>query len=73
MFFALQPHAGRAQPYLEMLIGANVFFTVTHLDDNFEGGVSSTNYDDTALSLGPGGGMMMRLWGAERTPGSRSV
>jgi hypothetical protein len=69
LFVRLQPHIGRVQPYIEMLAGANVFFTVTYIDNNYEGGLSSTNYDDTAFSMGPGGGLFVRLWGGHSESG----
>lgn len=66
----LQSTAGAIRPYLDGLIGLSYFFTETAVrdEDNIGGEniASSTNHDDSVLSYGFGGGLMIRVYQAER-------
>ena len=61
----LQPPTGFVQPYVDGLFGFKYFFTKTSIsDEDFRGDdpiVSSTNFDDAALSYGVGGGLDIQI------------
>ena len=65
----VQPQTGAVQPYIEGLFGFKYLFTRTSIKNipTDETVVSSTNFDDFASSFGPGAGVDIRLWEAERT------
>ncbi len=61
----LQPPNGPVRPYVDGLFGLKYFFTETRIedvDDYGESVFSSTNYDDTALSYGLGGGLQVKVY-----------
>ncbi len=52
------------RPYFEGRFGINYLYTETHIDDIGDGDeiASSTNFDDTAVTYGGGGGLMFQVW-----------
>ncbi len=52
------------KPYFEGLVGFHYLWTETSIKDNDwdADDISSTNYDDAALSYGGGGGLMIRVY-----------
>lgn len=54
------PSTRAVRPYIEGVIGFNYLWTQTSIR-NSDDDISSTNYNDTALSVGPGGGVFLRL------------
>ena len=65
LLLRLQPPVGPVRPYVDGLFGFKHFFTETRIkDDNLFDGptlASSTNFNDTALSYGVGGGVQFRV------------
>lgn len=67
LFFRLQPPGGSFRPYVDGLVGFKYLFTDTRIrNEGFddEDIARSTNFDDAALSYGPGAGVQARIWGA---------
>lgn len=66
----LQSTAGAFRPYLDGMIGLSYFFTQTVVrdEDDFDDEeiASSTNQDDSVLSYGFGGGLMIRVYQSEK-------
>lgn len=65
-----QAPEGRFRPYAEGLLGFNYFFTETSVysrggQNNGEAIASDTNYEDTALAYGFGGGFMIQVFDGE--------
>lgn len=61
-----QHRKGTFRPYAEGLVGLKYLFTSTSIegsgDLDDDGGLSDTNFDDTALSYGFGAGVDVQLW-----------
>lgn len=72
-FLRLQPQDGLFRPYVEGLVGLNVFWTESEVkDERYENRdfAGSTNLSDVAFSYGAGGGLMIRVHrGESDTPG----
>ncbi|MCP5052534.1 MAG: outer membrane beta-barrel protein [bacterium] len=65
-FLRIQPFKhGTVSPYIDGLLGVNYLWTETSIGDDHgydeEEVVIETNYEDTALAYGIGGGLMIRL------------
>ena len=58
-----QPRKGKVRPYAEGLVGAKYLFTDTSIGDNFsdQNIASDTNFSDTTISYGVGGGVQIHL------------
>ncbi|HMB93222.1 MAG TPA: outer membrane beta-barrel protein [Rhodothermales bacterium] len=67
LLLRIQPPTGMVQPYLDGLFGLKHFSTETSIhSENFNDGdpiASSTNFEDTALSYGVGGGLSVKVYG----------
>lgn len=64
LMMRLQPPSGSFRPYADALFGFNYLFTETQITDSEEVDdeiASSTNFDDSALSYGFGGGLRFKL------------
>lgn len=65
LLMRLQPPVGPVRPYVDGLFGFKHFFTQTRVEDQgvYDGPIvaSSTNFNDTALSYGVGGGIQFLL------------
>ncbi len=59
-----QYQEGDLRPYADGLFGFNYLFMETKIqgEDDNEEVVSSTDFDDAALSYGVGGGLLVRVW-----------
>ena len=67
LFVRLQPPSGAFRPYGDAFVGFNYLFTDTRIrNEGFsdEDIARSTNFDDTALSYGFGGGVQIEVWNA---------
>lgn len=66
LLLRIQPPTGMVQPYLDGLFGLKHFSTETSIhNENFNDGdpiASSTNFSDTALSYGVGGGLSVQVY-----------
>lgn len=66
----LQPQQGSFQPYVDGLVGFKYLFTESEVQNNHfferEGVVSSTNFDDFAVSYGLGGGLDVAVYRDQR-------
>ncbi|MFQ5570529.1 MAG: hypothetical protein ACE5G0_12680 [Rhodothermales bacterium] len=66
LLLRIQPPRGAVQPYLDGLFGFKYFATETSIsDEDFFGDdpiVSSTNFEDAALSYGVGGGVNVEVY-----------
>lgn len=67
LLLRIQPATGVVQPYLDGLFGLKHFATETSIsDENFSADepiASSTNFEDTAMSYGVGGGLSVKVYG----------
>lgn len=65
VFLRMQPSRGRLRPYLDALLGLNHLRTDTRVEDDGwdnQEAIASTNWiQDTAVSYGMGGGLMIPL------------
>ncbi len=73
LFARLQPANGAFRPYLDALFGFKYLFTETSIDsEGFNDGngnvASSTNFDDTAVSYGFGGGVQIQVYDGANNP-----
>jgi opacity protein-like surface antigen len=59
----LQPRRGKVRPYVDGLIGVKYLFTNTTISDDASGNdiASDTNFSDTTISYGVGGGLQIHL------------
>lgn len=76
LFFRLQPPNGTFRPYADGLVGLRHLFTDTRIkNEGFddEDIARSTNFDDSALSYGLGGGVQMRVGGGGLEGGPQGV
>lgn len=62
-FTRLESKQGAIRPYADGLIGMHYLWTESRVedDDNFETIASTTNFDDSALSYGFGGGLKFKV------------
>ena len=77
LFARLQPPRGTFRPYADVLFGFKYLFTDTRIrsegfnDD--EPIARSTNFDDTALSYGAGGGIQIQVFDGQGGEGPQAV
>ena len=66
-FVRLEGRSGTVRPYIDGLFGLNYLFTETRIQDqdSYETIASNTNFDDTALSYGLGGGLKFKVGQSE--------
>jgi hypothetical protein len=65
IFLRLKPDLPGIQPYADALFGFKYFFTETRIEsENFDQNeiTRSTNFDDTAMSYGFGGGVKIKVY-----------
>lgn len=75
-FLRLEPKHGVVRPFIEGLVGFNYLFTESSVKDERNGEVlaGSTNFDDTTICYGGGGGLKFRVWrNTDRPKGPISV
>ena len=77
LLMRIQPPSGPVRPYLEGLFGLKYLFTETRIEnEGFVGSepiAHSTNFDDTALSYGAGGGLSISLGKANLESGRATI
>jgi len=76
LFLRLQPANTRMRPYADALFGFKYLFTETRItNEGFgeENVAHSTNFDDTALSYGVGGGVQIQVWDGSHKPDAPSA
>jgi hypothetical protein len=68
LLLRVQNKQGKLRPYIEGVLGLNYLFTQTQIngtgdwDDDDHTIASTTNFDDTAISYGMGGGLMWQVY-----------
>ena len=79
LLLRIQNKQGRLRPYVEGVLGLNYLFTQTRIEDDDDwdddwdskDSISKTNFDDTAINYGAGGGVQWLFAQQHRPEGQR--